>query len=60
MYMNIMRSGGSVSVPAEGAAFDITSNHGKASAAPAPRSTVLLEIRLAFMVHLAALGPSRT
>jgi hypothetical protein len=48
MYMNTERNGGSerVGAVAAGDADAILSSHGKANAAPAPRKTVLREIRL--------------
>src|SRR5450432_1099721 len=52
--MNTERSGGSesVSAPFVEAAGLIRSSHGNASAAPAPRKTVLREIRFALFIYL--------
>jgi len=49
MYMNTMRSGGSVKRLASGAPLAIVSSQGSAIAAPAPFKTVLREIFLVML-----------
>src|SRR3981081_4482171 len=62
MYMNTDRSGGSESVDAlvAGAAGVIRASQGRASAAPAPRNTVLREIRFAIFLTPYLLYDHRT